>query len=235
MRRSFRGRRGFTLVEVILALGIFAVLAGAIFAAVQAVSNASAILGVEQLRARKTDALLSWMRQGFRALPARAEVVLRTRDSGAGGLAVELIIRRAPGAFGLGEFDAAGADLVLGAIPDGRGGATLQVARFPGTWTLDELSRNLRREDWLPLFEGIRTLRWSFWSPEEKRFFEEWPEGSGRPVLVRLQMTLASGEEIEAVFRPPNLVFRGEGGADNDPDPSPGDNNLELTPPIPGS
>lgn len=225
-------KQGFTLVEVILALGIFAVLAGAIFTAVQAVSNASAVLGVEQMRARKTDALLSWMRKGFRGLPARSEVILRTRDAGAGGRAVELVIRRAPGAFGLGEFDAVGADLVLGALPDGRGGATLHVARFPGAWTMEELSRNLRQEDWVPLFEGIRTLRWTFWSPEEERFLEEWPEGRGRPVLIRLQMTLESGEEVEAVFRPPNLVFRGDtSGLGEETEAPP----LEVeAPPIPG-
>jgi prepilin-type N-terminal cleavage/methylation domain-containing protein len=225
-------QRGFTLVEVILALGIFAVLAGAIFFSVQAVSNASAVLGVEQLRARKTDALLTWMRRGFRGMSARSEVVLRTRDAGAGGRAVELIIRQAPGAFTLGEFDALGSDLVLGALPDGRGGATLHVARFPGSWTLDELSRNLRQEDWLPLFEGIRMLRWTFWDPEQNQFLEEWPEGRGRPVLVRLEMTLESGEEIDAVFRPPNLVFRGDTSGLGDREDGAGENDEGDLPPV---
>lgn len=228
--RGLRASQGFTLVEVILALGIFAIIAGAIFVAVQAVSSASAVLGVEQLRARKTDALLSWMRQGFRGVPARGELILRTRDTGAGGRAVELIIRRAPGAFGLGEPDALGGDLVLGALPDGRGGATLHVARFPGSWSLQELSRNLRPEDWIPLYEDIRTLRWTFWVPEEQRFIEEWPEGRGRPELLRLQMTLASAEEIEAVFHLPNLVFRG--GEAVAPDDSE-DSEAENDPPAP--
>lgn len=212
-----RGLRGFTLVEMILALGIFVLLAGAIFASVQAVTTASAVLGEEQVRARRLDAFLSWCRQGFRNLPARAEVLLRTRDTGAAGLAVDLLIRRAPGAFSLGEFDAQGPDLVLSALPDGRGGATLSVARYPGSWNLNEITQNLREEDWVPLLRDIRLLRWTFWDAVQEQFVEQWPEGRPRPELMRLELTLQTGEEYVAVFRLPPLEFRGDfsGEAEN--------------------
>jgi len=202
--------RAFTLIEVILALGIFSLLAGALFFSVQAVTTASAVLGHEQMRSRKVDAFLNWCRRGFRNLGPRSEIILRTRETGAAGLAVEIIIRRAPGAFSLGEFDAVGGDLILAAIPDGRGGATVSVARFPGTWTLQESAEKLQAADWLPLLEGVRLLRWSFWNSLEEIFQEEWPEGRPLPELLRLEMTLDSGEEIEAVFRPPRLEKRGE-------------------------
>lgn len=209
-------KRGFTLVEMVLALTIFALLAGAVFSSVQAVTSASVVLGEEQVRARRLDAFLGWCRRGFRNLPARAEVVLRTRETGSAGLAVDLLIRRAPGAFALGEFDALGPDMVLSALPDGRGGATLSVARFPGSWRIEEISENLRPEDWVPLLRDVRLLRWTFWDPGQEEFVEQWPEGRPRPELIRLQMTLQTGEEYDAVFRPPRLEYRGDFSGDGD-------------------
>ncbi|MCS7009718.1 MAG: type II secretion system GspH family protein, partial [Chthoniobacterales bacterium] len=102
------GCQGFTLVEIIVALGVFAMLAGAIFLSVEAVTRASGVLTIEQTRAREIDAFLQWCRRGFRMLNARSEIFLQTREQGATGYAVDLIIRKSPGAFSLGEFDARG-------------------------------------------------------------------------------------------------------------------------------
>ncbi len=228
-RISHRASPAFTLIEIMLALAIFSLLAGAVFFSVQAVGNASAILGTEQLRARKTDAFLSWCRKGFHNLSARSEIALQTRDSGAAGLAVELVIHRAPGAFSLGEFDAGGTEIVLGAIPDGRGAATVSVARFPGNLTEREQRRYLEETEWIPLLEGVKNLSWTFWNPAEKKFLEEWPEGQGLPEMIHLKMVLDSGEIVEAVFRPPTLQKQTETAQPNDtPSPSP-----VPVPPIP--
>lgn len=226
--------RGFSLVEMILALGIFALLAGAVFISVQAITTASVTLAEEQMRARRMDAFLTWCRRGFRAVPPRALLILRTRDTGPAGLAVELILRRSPGAFSLGEWDARGPDLVLAALPDGKGTATLAIARFPGAWSLDDLGKNLRDQDWLPLLEGIRTLRWSFWDPVAAQFVEQWPPDTPLPELVRLQMRMATGEEVDSVFRIPRLTFRGQipeaDNQDENPDPSAPQSRLPTKP-----
>lgn len=201
---------GFTLVEIIVALGIFSLLAGAIFFSVEAVTRASGVLTLEQVRSRKIDAFLQWCRRGFRALNARSEILLQTREYGSAGLAVDLIIRKAPGAFSLGDFDSRGPDLTISAVPDGRGGAEVCVARISSEPDLQKCFEQLRSEDWVKLLEDVRLLRWSFWIPEEEKFAEQWPAGRGLPRMLRLQMTLRSGEEIEAVFRTPRLVARGE-------------------------
>jgi hypothetical protein len=201
---------------MVLALSIFALLAGAVFTSVQAVTSASAVLAEEQVRARRLDAFLGWCRRGFRNLPARAQIILRTRETGSAGLAVDLLIRRAPGAFALGEFDALGPDLVISALPDGRGGATLSVARYPGSWSTNDIAKNLQPDDWVPLLEEIRLLRWTFWDPGQEEFVEQWPDGRPKPELIRLQMTLQTGEEYDAVFRPPRLVFRGDFSGDGE-------------------
>jgi prepilin-type N-terminal cleavage/methylation domain-containing protein len=199
-------RRAFTLVEVILAMLIFSLLAGAVFMSVSAVSNASAILGTEQMNHRKLDALVRWCRRGFANLSSQSEIFLRTRDAGAAGRAVELIIRRAPGAFSLGEFDARGSDILLSAMPDGRGGAAFSLARLPGGLSGSDFDQALAEAEWFPILEGIRTLRWEFWNPTEQRFEEEWPEGRPLPELIRLQLTLVDGNEIGATFRLPRLT-----------------------------
>lgn len=216
-----RERSGFTLVEVILAMLIFSLLAGAVFLSVSAVSNASAVLGVEQMNHRKLDAFVRWCRRGFSNLTGQSELFLRTRDAGAAGMAVELGLRRSPGAFSLGEFDARGSDVLLSAVPDGRGGAVFSVARLPGGLVGDDFDRALGEAEWFPVLDGIRTLRWSFWNPLENRFVEEWEEGRGMPEMIRLALTLLDGNETEAVFRIPRLASPQTGGAPTQPTPSP--------------
>lgn len=219
--RKSRCRSGFTLVEVILAMLIFSLLAGAVFVSVSAVSNASAVLGVEQMNHRKLDAFVRWCRQGFQNISGQSELFLRTRDAGAAGRAVELVLRRAPGAFPLGEFDARGSDILLGAIPDGRGGAVFSVARLPGGLSGDAFDQELARAEWFPVLEGIRTLRWEFWNPAEEAFIEEWPEGRGLPERIRLRISLQDGNEVEATFRLPRLSNPGANPVVPVPSPTP--------------
>ena len=212
--------RGFTLIEVLLALTIFAMLGGAVFFSVRAVSEAAAILGREQMQARKEDAFLAWCRRGFRNLSPESQIVLRTRDGGAAGLALELLILRAPGAFSLGEYDARGGDVALAAIPDGRGGATFSLARFSGRLGLDESAKFLARTEWVPLLENIRTLRWTFWSPLEGRFVEQWEDGQGVPELIRVEMTMPGGDLVNGIFRTQHLAPLSV-DPDADPEPTP--------------
>jgi prepilin-type N-terminal cleavage/methylation domain-containing protein len=218
---ALRFRRGaFTLVEVLIALAIFAMLAGAIFISVSAVTKASGTLAVEQIQTRKLDAFISWCRKGFRNLSASSRVFVRTRDSGAAGRAVELILRNAPGAFSIGELDALGSDLVLSAVPDGKGAAVFSIARVPGGKSFLDFDRELARAEWLPVLDGIKTLRWTFWNPVDQKFVEEWQEGQGLPEMIRLDITLATGESLGATFRLPRLVEI-QHATNNDKNPNP--------------
>jgi hypothetical protein len=81
----------------------------------------------------------------------------------------------------------------------------------------------------LPLLEGVKLLRWSFWNPAEENFQDEWPEGRPLPEIFRLNMTLDTGEEIDAIFRPQRLVNRGDPSGLSDDDEVP--QNEENSPP----
>ena len=231
-------RSAFTLVEILIALAIFSMLAGAIFISVTSVTTAGGALAVEQMQVRKLDAFVSWCRKGFRNLSARSEVIVRTRDSGASGRAVDLVLRNAPGAFSIGEFDALGGDLILSAVPDGKGTAVFSMARIPGGTGSLEIDRELSQAEWLPVLDGIKTLRWSFWNPTDQKFVEEWQEGQRPPEMIRLELALASGESLAATFRLPRIEeprAEGESGRnpDGNPDENPGPNPPGPNPPGP--
>lgn len=235
MKRARARVGGFTLVEVILALLIFSFLVGAIFMSVSAVTNASAMLGDEQMRARKIDAFVRWVRSGFLNLSAASRIEIRTRDTGAAGLAIDLLIRDAPGCFPLGQFDAMGSDVILSTIPDGRGGAEFSLARLPSGLEEAEFDRAVEDAVWFPVMEGIRTLRWGFLNPATGEFEETWDRPEETPDIINLAITLATGEVVDSYFYLPRLAessagFGGgrpsppgpdEPGPDPDPNPDP--------------
>lgn len=218
---------GFTLVEVVLALMIFSFLVGAIFMSVAAVTNASAMLGDEQMRARKVDAFVRWVRSGFLNLSGDSSIEIQTRDTGAAGLAIDLVVRQAPGCFGLGEYDAVGGDVVLSTIPDGRGGADFSLARLPGGLEEAEFDRAIEDANWFPVMQGIRTLQWAFLNPVTGEFDETWDRPNETPEMIRLSFELVSGEALETLFFIPRLSegtdFEDLPDTGPDPDDNPDD------------
>lgn len=196
-------RAGFTLIEVMLAVAIFLILVGAVFFSVGVATRAAAELGEEQIGARRVDAFLRYCRTGFANLPSTADLQLRARDAGRLGRIVEIVITGAPGAFSAGSTDAMGPHLILAALPDGRGHATMSITRYPGRLSGRELEHHLSRADWQPLLDEIEKLQWLFWSDLEGDFVETWEPGQGLPSMVTLNFRQAGHAEISATFRIP--------------------------------
>ncbi len=205
----------FTLFEVLIAMTIFFLLAGGIFATVRSAFTASAEVASSQLDAERANAFQALMRKMFGALPADAKLETRVRKEPGRGDVVELLIWPAPPflRFGSGVGDGA----AISALPDGRGQFNLSLASFRVEDSADERDRDLAKAGWLPLLPGVGQVRWRFAPPRNPVMAEAWNAGSGRPGLAELTLRMAGGtDEISSYWVPP-LQRRSSGAIDPGP------------------
>lgn len=205
MRKPTPNLRGFTLFEMILAATIFVILAGGIYFSISTSVSAANELGLEQVESRKNGSFARFIRSGFLNLPVEAEISVGTRNAGPQGNTVDLIIRRAPGAFTTGALDALGGGLALSALPDRKGKSTLSITRFPERLDEGELGKYLETALWLPLLENVETLRWRFWDENLSDWTELWERKDSHPQLIELTLIRAGEPEQVSVFRIPQL------------------------------
>lgn len=221
MRTPAQRSAGFTLFEVILASTIFVLLAGGIFFSVSTSMSAADELGRQQIEVRQGSAFIRFLRKGFLNLPVEAEIAVSTRTSGASGDAVDLIIRRAPGAFETGALEAQGGGIVLSTMPDGRGKSTFSLIRFPDKLGESDLTRYLDSVTWLPLLDNVEKLRWRFWDGDRREFVELWERKDTHPELIELTLQRAGDGEQTSFFRLPRLVA--QKAPTPEPSPTPGE------------
>lgn len=196
---------GFTLLEVLLSVSIFLLLAGGIFTSVAVTTKASVEVAIVRRETERFDALQRFLRQVFSNLPVTTQLELRVRQIPSLGRAVEVLIAPAP------EFsnfsastDLAGA-LALGAIPDRTGALTFSLTNFKGTLSAVERDRQLANASWIPMLTGVADFRWRFAGSEPSGLQETWEPANGRPALADLVIVMTDGSEKHWQFLIPEL------------------------------
>ena len=194
MRRT---TRGFTLFEMVVVLAIFVLLAGGIYATVNAAVRATATLTEENLQIQRLNAFVSLVRRTFHNLPANARFAGGVRAEGGDGFP-EITLRDAPGVFAWGMGGPSAGTALLTARTRLGGGRELSLMLLPGS--LGEMERRdaLERGAWLRLLPDLREVKWRFYNAEQQEWLEEWLEGE-RPPLVELNLQLL-GEEVPRQF-----------------------------------
>ncbi len=201
-RIALRKWGAFTLLEVVLSMGILALLAASVYAIVNSSIGASRAAMDEQLTLRRLDAFLRVTRDAFLNLPATGTVTLESGKSRGGDAEQRLILGRAQGLFGLPSL--AGGSLVLSSRPKADGTRTITLLRIPANASDREREQALAAPG-IPLLPKVRKPRWSFF--QEGNWKEEWPAGNPRPSLVRLQMEVEElPDGVEAIFYLPTLA-----------------------------
>jgi len=187
-----RGSHGFTLFEMVVVVGIFVLLAGGIYATVNAAVRASATLSEENLQVQRLNAFIALVRRTFHNLPATAQFSGGIRaDSGDGF--PEIVLRDAPGVFAWGMGGSTAGTVLLTARPRLGGGREIGLMLLPGS--LGEMERRDAIKDgaWLRLLPDLREVQWRFYDEAQQDWVDTWPEGQ-RPPLVELNLNLL-GEE----------------------------------------
>lgn len=209
---------GFTLLEVVLSMGILALIAASVYAIANSSITASREAMEQQLILRRLDAFLRVTRGALLNLPAQATVSLEIVRGEGGDPEPRLTLGNVQGLFGLPSLG--GGSLVLAARPRADGTRTITMIRIPARASERELATALAAPG-IPLLPKVRKPRWSFFDGDSWR--EEWPPGSPRPTLIRLQFEIDRiPDPVEAIFFLPPLAFPSSGAsASSSPRPTP--------------
>lgn len=196
-RQKSRDRDGFTMIEMVVVLVIFVLLAGGIYTVVNAAIGASAVLSEENLRSQRLTAFVSLLRRTFHNLPATAQISGGVRADGSG--VPEIVLRDAPGVFAWGTGGPAAGTVFLAAVPRLGGGAQFSLLSLPASLGEQERRDAVREGKWLKLLPDLRDARWRFYDEAQQDWREDWPEGTGRPPLVELSFT-ALGDDVPRTY-----------------------------------
>jgi prepilin-type N-terminal cleavage/methylation domain-containing protein len=196
--RRIRGNSGFTFIEITVVLVIFVLLAGAIYATVNAAITASAVLSEENIRSQRLGAFIGLLRRTFHNLPATAQVSGGVRVDGGKGIP-EIVLRDAPGVFAWGPGNGSAGTILLSALPRLGGGMQFSLLSLPSSLGEQERSDALQNGKWLRLLPDLRDARWRFFDEAQQDWREDWPEGMARPLLVELTL-LQLGEEVPRTY-----------------------------------
>jgi len=200
----FRKKRpgGFTLLEVILSMGILALLSASVYAIVSASIGSSRTAMEQQLAVRRLDSFLRVTRDTFLNLPPQSTVSYEVGKSAGGQPEPRLLLTKVQGILGMPSL--AGGKAVLAARPRSDGTRTITLLRIPPHATKQEQEAALSSKG-IPLLPKIRNPRWSFFQGGAWR--QEWPTGSPRPELIMLEGDLDGiPDPVEAVFYVPQLT-----------------------------
>lgn len=203
-KASAKRRAGFTLFEVIMALMILGLLSGAVYSIAMAALETSKSVMTEQSSARRLEAFLRITRDAFLNLPADANLSLRMSQSSSGAPVPELVFAETSGTFGVPSLG--GGSLILAARPRADGSRTFSILRVPAELDTSAMERLVAKGDWIPLLPRVSKVKWFFFNGNE--WVEEWPQGGGRPQLVRLQFSYdpMGGAPIDVQFWIPPLA-----------------------------
>jgi prepilin-type N-terminal cleavage/methylation domain-containing protein len=192
-----KNARAFTLFEMVVVIAIFVLLAGGIYATVNAAVRATATLSEENLQIQRLNAFVSLLRRTFHNLPANAVFSGGVRSQDGDGFA-EIVLRDAPGVFAWGLGGPSSGTALLSARPRLGGGREISLMLLPGS--LGEMERREALQDgkWLRLLPDLREVQWRFYDEAQQDYVDEWPEGV-RPPLIELNLTLL-GEEVPRKF-----------------------------------
>lgn len=203
-----RAVRGFTLLEMTLALFIFGLLMVAVFSIVRAVTQLSTDLTNEQQRDARTHGFVEMATRLFRSLPPEAMVRLRTKQTGSRYLS-QLVMAGSPSPV----TGAGGGVTVLETeeAPDGYLRLVLRslTQEQAIAWDKGDSSAGVR----VVLLENIATLDWKFFNP----ISGEWEP------LLNDKLNLANVLQLGADAMGPGGLPPPTPGADGSPQPPPAD------------
>ena len=183
---KFRKARGFTLLEMMITLAIFVLLAAAVFSLMSGVLQSSSTLLDDQNHRDKIEALNAFLKNKLSSLPATSTLSSYQRGDGEGLLQNGIIFGNSSLATAI---DAKVQDngyyaLRLTTFEAETGQAVPQDAR-------QVLQQDVTADDpsltWTPLIGDIKTLDWKFLDFNQTIWVDLWSSGS-KPNLVEFSM-----------------------------------------------
>lgn len=186
-------RRGLTLIEVMVALGVLVILVGGIFLIVQ--TSLKTVLSIDNQASRLDEItnMTDILRSGFRNLPPKARLRGVTQNEGSVREHL-LIVRDAPGFLSwLSEAEAENTIVLLSIRQDDKNdGWRICLKRFapPQNFSKEDFDpKNLLRAGakipWLELVGDFRETGARFFDQDAQLWKDQWNDTRKRPGLIQ--------------------------------------------------
>ena len=203
-----RRSAGFTLFEMVVALGAFVLLIGGIFAIAQGSMELSNDLVAVQERSLVRQNFIDFVRRSFRTLPGGAEVRLVVQQRGSTYVPTLNIIN---GGSSFTPGAALPPDTSVDLFAEERPGGYLRVSlrmldeRQTNSFRSGQNVRFSRDQPTIPLLDNVSRFEWRFYDAASNRWENNWKSAS-RPVLAEMNLRLDDGFESRSVFWLPPVV-----------------------------
>jgi len=206
------GSRGFTLLEVILAMTIFALLIGSVYSVVVGSLKASVAVREVQNEMKQIQLFSDICERAFSSLPSKSRIRTRVRDEYSPEIK-DLQLLYAYDVFTFADSVSSAPHSVLGMRVQMNGLYSLVLERrdfgarnedgvllisAPGDER--ELNREFEDDRVLVLFQDLAMVRWEFFDVGSGEWVEEWEESS-LPDLVAMEIyKTENGKPIRLQF-----------------------------------
>ncbi len=192
---SRSGRRGFTLIEMMMALAVFVLLASAVFGLMTGVLQSTSTLQDNQDRRDVVDALTAFLKKQLNEMSAQAGVTSYIRGDGDGlkqdgvifgtaSQASAIDARLQPNGYYLLRITSYAAESVNGQSVDARNTLANLVSGDDPSLT------------WKTLIGDIKTLSWKFQDANATDWSDTW-SATGKPAFIEFSMLPAG--DLKAV------------------------------------
>lgn len=206
-RHSLRDS-GFTLMEMVIAMGVLALLLAGIFGVAKSTMELSSDLAANQERSMMRQNLIDYLRRSFRGLPGSAEIRLANRSDG-GTYIPSLTIVNGGNSFSPGEAlpPETGLELTAEQRPGGYLRVLLRVLDDQQTLALrsGQNVRPSKNDTSLALMDRVSKFEWRFYDAQTQRWENLWRDAR-RPLMAEMIVQLDDGQSMRAVFWIPPVI-----------------------------
>ena len=200
---------GFSLIEITVAIALFAVLSLGVIGVLNSTTTLTADLAYYQQENLQKQSMLEYFRRGFMSLEGGVGMAFGANE-GRGREGTSIRFLRGGDSFDLFPSSSEEEDLVIEARSDARGALALvlwkepsnRLARMP---LINQPMVSATRENPLVLLKGLGSFSWRFYDADVEEWEDDLPRGR-RPRLVELRMAMVGEEEERHVFMVPPMV-----------------------------
>jgi type II secretory pathway component PulJ len=187
---------GYLLLEVLLGLAVFSLIAVMIFQIIHTTLKATAAVNYLQTQQEKADGICELLRRNIVAMPISSRFETRKK-----GDSMELIFRNAPFNFSWNNDGAKFGTVVLATKRQASGLFALNVlqdSRDASESYVD--SGKQKNADWIPLVDDFEKINWRFFTGREGKWNLEWNDSGTKPDLIELTFKLAGRNHDDRVL-----------------------------------
>jgi len=202
-----RRSNGFTLLEMVLALTVFILLAAAVFGIILGVLKGTASLHDNQYQRDQIAALNDYIKKKMESIPATGMLISYQRGTGDGLAQNGVVIS---GGEGITIIDAM---LQANGLYTLRSGyLPLEGLQVPGKPAplpslIPQIMNAMDHESfsWMPLIKDVKTLHWKFEDFNTGLWADKWDNGNNKPNMIEFSMQFAgdSSPTIMDFWLPP--------------------------------